>query len=133
MSSVGELEDHQFDALLRNGGFHEILSIGAAVFGEDVKYSIIKFLCSRKAASVREIARNVGMSHKNLLKYLDFLERRGVVSVVYSGPNIRLYSLSERASILARLLRWSTSCTRSLNPPFAPTTSTEYTLSQKGH
>ena len=89
---------------LRIPAFNELNEHFQNVFGDDIKFAILRFLCHRKAASVREIARGVGMSHKNVLKYLDFLASKEVVEIAYQTPHVKLYRLSRRAAILERVL-----------------------------
>ncbi len=105
MVLAGELEDPSLEALLKNRYFHEFMGVYVSIFGDDVRYSIIKFLCTRRSASGREIARNVGMSHKNVAKYLEDMTKKGVLEVSYEGHNIRLYVISPRAAILEKLFR----------------------------
>jgi len=83
----------------------ELCKLYAILFKDDMKYMILKFLSSKDVASIREIAKNVGMSHKNLAKYLDFLVNKGFLEVVYSGPNIKLYKLSQKALIFKKFLK----------------------------
>jgi predicted transcriptional regulator len=90
-------------ALIRNA-HTRILDVVRIIWGEDINYSILKFLCSTEVASIRETARHVGMSHKNLIKYLDSLVKKDIIEVSYSSSNIRLYKISQRAGILRKML-----------------------------
>jgi len=100
-SNLGQEDTYPF---LRIPAFNELNEVFQSVFGDDIKFAILKFLCGKKAASVREIARGVGMSHKNVLKYLEFLASKDVVEIAYQTPHVKLYRLSRRAAILERVL-----------------------------
>jgi predicted transcriptional regulator len=76
------------------------------IFGNDIRFLILKFLSNRDCASIREIARNVGMSHKNLVKYLDHLVDSDALEVVYTSSNIKLYKLSQNSSMLKKLFKY---------------------------
>jgi len=90
---------------LKSSEISDLSRLCKTIFGDDMRFLTLKFLCNRDCASIREIAKNVGMSHKNLVKYLDFLVNKGALEVVYSSSNIRLYKLSQKASILKKFLK----------------------------
>ncbi|MCP8308307.1 MAG: winged helix-turn-helix transcriptional regulator [archaeon] len=90
---------------LKNSEAKELSDLHEKIFRDNTKFLILKFLSHRDCASIREIARNVGMSHKNLSKYLDFLVDNGALEVVYTSPNIKLYKLSQKASIFKKFLK----------------------------
>ena len=90
---------------LKDSEIAELCKLYAILFKDDIKYMILKFLSSKDVASIREISRNVGMSHKNLAKYLDFLVRNDALEVVYSSPTIKLYKLSQRGSIFKKFYK----------------------------
>jgi predicted transcriptional regulator len=106
--SIPKIEEALVDlnkniTLLRN--VHtRILDLIRIIWGDGINYLILKFLCNTEVASIRETARHVGMSHKNLIKYLDSLVKKDVIEVSYSSTNIRLYRISKRAGILRKML-----------------------------
>ena len=75
------------------------------IFGRDIRFLVLKFLSSKEVASIREISRKVGMSPKNLSKYLDHLTDKGVIEVVYRGKNIRLYRIAQKGEVIKRFIR----------------------------
>ena len=83
----------------------DVFQIFSQIYSEDVKFRTILFLCKNNAASIRQIARHVGISHKNLAAYLDYLESKGIAKVLYNKPNMKLYGLSDKASLLRNLLK----------------------------
>ena len=87
---------------LKSSEISDLSMLYKIIFGDDVRFLTLNFLCNKDCASIREIARNVGISHKNLVKYLDFLVDKGALEVVYSSLNIKLYKLSQKASILRK-------------------------------
>ena len=104
MSIEGKVDQEELYPFLRIPAFNELNDLFQNVFGDDIRFAILKFLCGKKAASVREISRGVGMSHKNVLKYLDYLASKEVVEIAYQTPHVKLYRLARRASILERVL-----------------------------
>jgi predicted transcriptional regulator len=61
-------------------------------------FRIIEFMSSNRKNdlfTVRRIARNIDMNHKNVIKYLDGLVAAGLIEVVYYRNNMKLYRLTE--------------------------------------
>jgi len=82
-----------------------VFKIFSEIYGGDVKFLALMYLCNNGAASIREIARYVGISHKNLSLHLDYLASKGAVEVVYSKPNLKLYRASAKLSSLENLFK----------------------------
>ena len=82
----------------------ELLSLFESVFRNDVRFRVMVILSNREGACLREIARNVGISHKNLSKYLDILTQKGVVEVYPIGTRNRVYKLASKYSYLRSFL-----------------------------
>ena len=78
----------------------ELLSLFEVVFKNDVRFRIIVILSNREAACLREIARNAGISHKNLVKYLENLTQKGIVETYPVGVRNRVYRLAGKYSYL---------------------------------
>jgi predicted transcriptional regulator len=74
----------------------DILSVFETVFGNDVRFRIIVVLSNREGAGLREIARNVGLSHKNLAKYLDTLTKKGIVENYQISIRNKVYKLAPK-------------------------------------
>ena len=75
------------------------------IFKENVQFKVIQILSRREGACLRELARNVGMSHKNLAKYLQILVEKGVIDSVPVGLRDRIYKLNANYSFLRELAR----------------------------
>jgi|GEM_PF-3103354 len=88
--------------ILSGNDFQEAFRILLIAYSDDIKFQILKHLCEKEVASMREIAKNVGISPKNVTKYLDQLQLKGIVEVVYSRSNIKLYRLTEEASLIKK-------------------------------
>ena len=69
-----------------------------------MRFRIMVILSNREGACLREIARNAGISHKNLSKYLDILTQKGVVEVYPIGVRNKVYKLSPKYSYLRYFL-----------------------------
>jgi predicted transcriptional regulator len=78
----------------------DILSLFEVVFRNDVRFRVIVILSNREAACLREIARNAGISHKNLVKYLETLTQKGIVETYSVGVRNRVYKLASKYSYL---------------------------------
>jgi predicted transcriptional regulator len=78
----------------------ELLSMFEAVFRNDVRFRVIVILSNREAACLREIARNAGISHKNLVKYLDTLTHKGIVETYPVGIRSKVYKLASKYDYL---------------------------------
>ncbi len=83
----------------------ELLSLFENVFRNDVRFRIIVILSNREGACLREIARNAGISHKNLTKYLEMLMQKGVVEAYPIGVRYRAYRLASKYSYLGFFLK----------------------------
>ncbi len=78
----------------------DLLSLFEVVFRNDVRFRIIVILSNREAACLREIARNAGISHKNLVKYLETLTQKGIVETYPVGIRNRVYKLASKYGYL---------------------------------
>ncbi len=75
----------------------EFLSLVFFLLKDNNNVKILIYLSKQEEpCSLRKIARNVGLNHKNTAKYLNNLVELGLVEVVYSAPNITLYKFSEK-------------------------------------
>ncbi len=74
----------------------DLLSLFETVFRNDVRFRILVILSNRQAACLREIARNAGISHKNLVKYLETLTAKGIVETYPVGIRNRVYRLADK-------------------------------------
>lgn len=70
------------------------------IFEDDTYFKIIESLAEREGANLRETAREVGLSHKNLSKYLVELTRKGVIDSFPAGRRIKIYRLSDDYAFL---------------------------------
>ncbi|MEB3755530.1 MAG: hypothetical protein GSR79_01530 [Desulfurococcales archaeon] len=64
---------------------------------------IIEFMSNSEKNNlftVRRIARNVNMNHKNVIKYLEGLSAAGLIEVAYVRNNLKLYRLTEKGYTL---------------------------------
>jgi DNA-binding transcriptional ArsR family regulator len=75
------------------------------VFKDDVRFKIITILLHREGACLRELARNVGMSHKNLAKYLEVLVGKGVVDLIPVGIRDKIYRLNPNYVFLREVMQ----------------------------
>jgi predicted transcriptional regulator len=82
----------------------ELLSLFESVFRNDVRFRILVILSNREGAGLREIARNAGISHKNLSKYLVTLTEKGIVEAYPVGIRNKVYRLSTKYSFMRQLL-----------------------------
>jgi predicted transcriptional regulator len=78
----------------------DLLSLFESVFRNDVRFRVIVILSNREGACLREIARNAGISHKNLVKYLETLTQKGIVETYPVGVRNRVYKLADKYSYL---------------------------------
>jgi predicted transcriptional regulator len=74
----------------------EVLSFFETIFRNDIRFRIIMILSNREGAGLREIARNAGISHKNLLKYLEILAEKRIIEVYPVGIKNKVYKLSTK-------------------------------------
>ncbi|MCE4606824.1 MAG: archaellum operon transcriptional activator EarA family protein [Desulfurococcales archaeon] len=64
---------------------------------------ILEFMSMREKNdlfTVRRIARNIDMNHKNVIKYLDSLITTGLIEIAYIRNNMKLYRLTEKGYAL---------------------------------
>lgn len=73
-------------------------------YRDNVRFKIVRELCKIEGASLRELARKVGISHSNLSRHLDLLVEKGVVEYFYASPRIRIYKLSKKYEQLKDIL-----------------------------
>lgn len=83
----------------------EIFQVFKLVFCEDVRFRILKALSLREAVGLRELARLVGIHHKNLRKYLEDLIGKGVVVAFNVNPVVKAYRLSEEYDFLRKFFQ----------------------------
>lgn len=83
----------------------ELFNIFRNVFGTDIKFLVILYLCKVEVASIRNIAKHVNISHKNLAHHLDYLESKGVVEIVYNARNLKLYRLSRNLNMFKTMIK----------------------------
>ncbi len=75
------------------------------LYGDHPYIKILAYLCLLGGpASLRKISRNVNLTHRNVVKYLDALVASGLIKVSYSERNLRLYTLTRRGALLEDLL-----------------------------
>jgi predicted transcriptional regulator len=82
----------------------DVLAFFMMIFRSDVRFKVVLVLAKREGACLSEIARNVGMSHKNLAKYLEVLMQNGIVEAYSVGMRDRVYRLANKYSFLRQLL-----------------------------
>ena len=82
----------------------ELLSLFEVVFRNDIRFRIMVILSNREGACLREIARNAGISHKNLSKYLETLTQKGIVETYPIGIRNKVYKLAPKYSYLRYFL-----------------------------
>jgi len=73
-------------------------------YKNNVRFKIVCELCKVEGASLRELARRVGISHSNLPRHLDQLVEKGVVEYFYASPRVRIYRLSKKYEELKEIL-----------------------------
>ena len=78
----------------------ELLSLFEVVFRNDIRFRIMVILSNREGACLREIARNAGISHKNLSKYLEILTQKGIVEAYPIGVRNKVYKLASKYNYL---------------------------------
>ena len=86
-------------------GTPEIMELFETLFRNDIKFRILSVLSNREGACLREIARNVGISHKNLVKYLDTLSQKGIIEVYPVGIRYKVYRLSPKYDFVRQVLK----------------------------
>jgi len=82
----------------------DMVSFFVTVFQADVRFKIVATLSNREAAGLREIARKVGISHKNLVKYLQTLEEKGIIETYPIGIRNKVYRLSPKYDYMRQFL-----------------------------
>ena len=83
----------------------KLIDLLVKIFNQDVKFRIIVTLAKREGVTLRELARNVGISPKTLYKYLSELCDKGIVSVIEASPRIKVYTLSREYEWLRSLFK----------------------------
>jgi len=82
----------------------EVLSFFETIFRNDIRFRIIIILSNREGAGLREIARNAGITHKNLLKYMETLAEKQIVDVYPVGIKNKVYKLSTKYDYMRHFL-----------------------------
>jgi len=77
-----------------------LFKLFSSVYCEDVKFMILEALSVREGTSMRELARTVGIHHKNLSKYLEELSGKGALESFEVNPRMRVYRLSRECEFL---------------------------------
>jgi predicted transcriptional regulator len=72
----------------------DIFILYRLIFAEDVRFKIIDVLAKREGANLREIARSVGMSRKNVASYLENMVKKGVINVFPLRLGTEIYRLT---------------------------------------
>jgi len=73
------------------------------VFDEDIRLRIIAMLAEREEASLRELARSLGVAHKSLARYLDELTEKGIVETFEPEAARRAYRIAGQHAYLKEL------------------------------
>jgi len=97
-STLGEQSEIESNAI-------EMLAFFNDLFKGDIRIKIVATLSRREGAGLREIARSVGISHKNLQKHLEVLEEKGIVQAFPIGPLRNVYKLSPRYNYLRQFFK----------------------------
>jgi DNA-binding transcriptional ArsR family regulator len=100
---MGNKASEENGYLSSNDNYVYIFTFFRLIFGDDVRFKIIDVLSKREGANLREIARCVGISHKNLSRYLECLVKKGVVDVFPVGIGMKVYRLSPKYDLLRKL------------------------------
>jgi DNA-binding HxlR family transcriptional regulator len=82
-----------------------LFKLFSSVYCEDVKFRILEALSVREGTSLRQLARVVGIHHKNLSKYLEELSRKGVVESFEINPRMWVYRLSRECEFLREFFK----------------------------
>ena len=80
-----------------------VFNLFERIYREDVRFKILIILSRREGACLRELARNAGMSHKNLAKYLQALTEKGIIDSVPVGLRDKIYKLNANYAFLREL------------------------------
>ena len=80
-------------------------SLAKLLLRDDISFKIIVALSQREGLGLRELARSVGISPKNLYKYLEELTAKNVVRSFQVSPRMKIYALREEYAFLRDLLR----------------------------
>ena len=91
-----------FDLILSNRLLIEFLM---KVYKDNIHFRIVCELCKIEGASLRELARKVGIAHSNMARHLDVLIKNGVVESFRINPRMKVYRLSEKFQPLKSMLR----------------------------
>ena len=83
----------------------ELVSFFVTVFQSDIRFKIVATLSNREGAGLREIARQVGISHKNLGKYLQTLQENGILEAYSIGVRSKVYRLSSKYDFVRQFLK----------------------------
>lgn len=84
---------------------HYVVDFFQLIFNESISFKIVVTLAKRDGANLREIARNVGISHKNLYKYLEELMRKGAIEAYPVGLRRKVYRLASKYEFLRDFLK----------------------------
>ena len=75
----------------------EFLSLVFFLLRDNNYVKILVYLSKQDSpCSLRKIARNIGLNHKNTSRYLNSLVELGLIEVVYSASNMTLYRFSDK-------------------------------------
>ena len=94
---------HEGRASPNGDGFVDVFMFFKLIFADDVRFKIVDVLAKREGANLREIARCVGISHKNLSRYLEYLVKKGVIDVFPVGIGMKVYRLAPKYDLLRSL------------------------------
>ncbi|MCE4603595.1 MAG: helix-turn-helix domain-containing protein [Aeropyrum sp.] len=98
MNELMRMKDIDFKQC--NESSEDLLSKILRIYENDIKIKILLYLATNgEPASIRKIARNVKISHKNVIKHINVLEEAGLVEIMYSQSNLKLYTIKNNLKI----------------------------------
>lgn len=80
-------------------------SLTKLLLRNDINFRIVVALSQREGLGLRELARTVGMSPKNLYKYLEELSEKNIVRSFHVSPRMKIYTLGDEYGFLRDLFR----------------------------
>ena len=83
---------------------HKLMHFINHIFSDSVTWRIIRALSRTEGLTLRELARRSEIAPKTLYKYIDALQRKGVVEIYRPGPRVMIIKLSERYAWLRQYL-----------------------------
>lgn len=74
------------------------------LFSDNITWRIIKNLSRSDGLTLRELARRCEVAPKTLYKYLNALQKKGIVEVYRPGPRVMVVKLSDQYNWIRQLL-----------------------------